>query len=184
MTPPCRSQPGQQAAPGRGCRALFQQKLIPGSRKPMCTLSSVCGSSCKCQRCVCFLLEQEAKHLMFNGVEKGQSHVWGDGIALVALVSTLSDIRRKCCHGRVREESLRRRREPGPGSRKVAVATVAGGTAPQTPPPSHYSPADSPHHHHHLHHRHPFSRHQALLRPSQNLLESSMNFLPGERRQF
>ena len=115
---------------------------------------------------------------------RGQSHVWGDGIALVALVSTLSDIRRKCCHGRVREESLRRRREPGPGSRKVAVATVAGGTAPQTPPPSHYSPADSPHHHHHLHHRHPFSRHQALLRPSQNLLESSMNFLPGERRQF
>ena len=64
---------------------------------------------------------------------------------MVALVSTLSSIRTKCCHGRVREESLRRRREPGPGSRKVAVATVAaGGTAPQTPPPSHYSPADSP----------------------------------------
>ena len=177
MTPPCRSQPGQQPAHGRGCRALFRQKLIPGSRKPVCTLSSVC---------VVPGVNVRAKHLMFNGVEKeGQSHVWGDGIALVALVSTLSDIRTKCCHGRVREESLRRRRELGPGSRKVAVATVApGGTAPQTPPPSHYSPADSPHHHHHLQHRHPFSRHQALLRPSQNLPESSMNFLPGERRQF
>ena len=130
---------------------------------------------------VCAFSLNRAKHLMFNGVEKRGNHMCGgDGIALVALVSTLSSIRTKCCHGRVREESLRRRREPGPGSRKVAVATVAGGgTAPQTPPPSHYSPADSPHHHHHLQHRHPFSRHQALLRPSQNLLESSMKILAG-----
>ena len=136
---------------------------------------------------VCAFSLNRAKHLMFNGVEKRGNHMCGGGTGLLwwlwfrrCRISERNAAMAGC--GR-RVSAAAASSAPVPGrwrwQRWLLVARHRKHRHLPIIPPQ--IPRNS---HHHLHHRHPFSRHQALLRPSQNLLESSMNFLPGERRQF
>ena len=87
LTPPCRSQPPGQGAPGTGCRAFQPQKLIPDIQL-LCVQCSLV--TLKIYTCIVYHPLLVKKH-MHNGRTYTTHGSWSQSQGLLLMVATLPD---------------------------------------------------------------------------------------------